>query len=115
MLGPEVSIFPCKVNVYTKISKGPCTQIAYTSALKYSLYRYFEAMFGCIDLRKQVHGPGPIKPWTNPSQDPTRRPRGLSKSVISRVRIRVTPFRVLITLLITYLPSPLGLQARVPL
>ena len=38
------------------------------------------------------------------------RPRGLSKSVISRVRIRVTPSRVLITLLITYLLSPLGLQ-----
>ena len=40
----------------------------------------------------------------------TWRPRGLSKSVISRVIIRVTPFRVLITLLITQLLSPLGLQ-----
>ena len=39
-------------------------------------------------------------------------PRGLSKSVISRVIIKVTPFRVLITLLITYLLSPLGLQVR---
>ena len=38
------------------------------------------------------------------------RPRGLSKSVISRVIIRVTPFRVLITLLLTHLLSPLGLQ-----
>ena len=37
------------------------------------------------------------------------RARGLSKSVISRVIIGVTPFRVLITLLITYLLSPLGL------
>ena len=37
---------------------------------------------------------------------PTWRPRGLSKSVI----IRGTPFRVLITLLITHLLSPLGLQ-----
>ena len=37
-------------------------------------------------------------------------PRGLSKSVISRVILRVTPFRVLITLLITHLLSPLGLQ-----
>ena len=40
----------------------------------------------------------------------TWRPRGLSKSVISRVTIRATPFRVLITLLITHLLSPLGLQ-----
>ena len=30
--------------------------------------------------------------------------------VISRVIVRVTPFRVLITLLITYLLSPLSLQ-----
>ena len=41
---------------------------------------------------------------------PTWRHRGLSKSVISRVIIRVTPFRVLITLLITDLLSPLGPQ-----
>ena len=33
--------------------------------------------------------------------------QGLSKSFISRVIIGVTPFRVLITLLITYLLSPL--------
>ena len=33
--------------------------------------------------------------------------------VISRVIIRVTPFRALITLLITYLLSPLPLQVRV--
>ena len=32
--------------------------------------------------------------------------------VISRVIIRVTPFRALITLLITYLLSPLPLQAE---
>ena len=43
---------------------------------------------------------------------PTWRPRGLSKSVISRVIIGVTPFRVLITLLITHLLSPLGLQVN---
>ena len=36
--------------------------------------------------------------------------RGLSKSFISRVIIGVTPFRVLITLLTTYLLSPLPLQ-----
>ena len=42
----------------------------------------------------------------------TWRPRRLSKSVISRVRIRVTPSRVLITLLITYLLSPLSLQVE---
>ena len=40
----------------------------------------------------------------------TWRPRRLSKSVVSRVIIRVTPFRVLITLLITHLLSPVGLQ-----
>ena len=36
----------------------------------------------------------------------TGKPRGLSKSVISRVIIRVTPLRVFITLLITHLLSP---------
>ena len=40
----------------------------------------------------------------------TWRGRGLSKSFISRVIIGVTPFRVPITLLITYLLSPLPLQ-----
>ena len=35
---------------------------------------------------------------------------GLSKSFISRVIIGVTPFRVLMTLLISYLLSPLPLQ-----
>ena len=40
----------------------------------------------------------------------TERGRGLSKLVISRVIIRVTPFRALITLLITCLLSPLPLQ-----
>ena len=40
--------------------------------------------------------------------------RGLSKLVISGVIIRVTPCRALITLLITYLLSPLPLQV-VPL
>ena len=45
-------------------------------------------------------------------QEHAWRPRGLSKWVISRVIIRVTPFRVLITLLITHILSPLGLQVR---
>ena len=36
-----------------------------------------------------------------------------SKLVLTRVIIRVTPFRALITLLITYLLSPLPLQVRV--
>ena len=40
----------------------------------------------------------------------TWRGRGLSKSFISRVIIGVTPFRVLITLLVTYLLRPLPLQ-----
>ena len=40
------------------------------------------------------------------------RGRGLSKLVISRDTIRVSPFRALITLLITYLVSPLPLQVR---
>ena len=35
--------------------------------------------------------------------------RGLSRSVLSRIIIGVTPRRVLIALLITYLLSPLGL------
>ena len=43
---------------------------------------------------------------------PTWRGRGLSKSFISKVIIGVTPFRVLVTLLITYLLSPLPLQAE---
>ena len=38
-----------------------------------------------------------------------RRPRGLGKSALSRVIIGVTPDRVLTTLLITYLLSPLDL------
>ena len=38
---------------------------------------------------------------------------GLSKLVIGRVIIRVTPFRALTTLLITYLLSPLPLQVVV--
>ena len=42
----------------------------------------------------------------------TWRPKGLSKWAISRVIIRVTPFGVLMTLLITHLLSPLGLQSR---
>ena len=44
--------------------------------------------------------------------DLTWRPRGLSKSAISRVIIRVTQFRLLMTLLITHSLSPLGLQVR---
>ena len=40
----------------------------------------------------------------------TWRPRGLSKSVISRVVFGLTPFRVVIALLMTYLLSSLGLQ-----
>ena len=43
----------------------------------------------------------------------TWRGRGLSKWVISRVRIRVTPFRALIALLITYLLSPVPFQVNV--
>ena len=42
----------------------------------------------------------------------TWRGRGLSKSFISRLIIGVTPFRVLITVLITYLLSPLPLQVN---
>ena len=38
--------------------------------------------------------------------------RGLSKLAISRVIIRVTPFRALIALLITYLLGPLPLQVK---
>ena len=42
--------------------------------------------------------------------DSTWRTRGLSKSFIRRVLIGVAPFRVLMTLRITYLRSPLRLQ-----
>ena len=45
----------------------------------------------------------------------TWRGRGLSKSILSRVIIGVTPFRVLITLLVTYLRSPLPLQVGIKL
>ena len=38
--------------------------------------------------------------------------RGPSKLVISRVKIRVTPFRAVITLLITYSLSPLPFQVE---
>ena len=38
--------------------------------------------------------------------EPSWRGRGLSKSFISRVMMGVAPFRVVITLLITYLLSP---------
>ena len=56
---------------------------------------------GCgVDSFLQFHGP--------PS-NPLGGARGLSKSVISRLTIGVSPFRVLIALLITYLLSPLGL------
>ena len=51
----------------------------------------------------------PQKAVTMPSVEPTWRVRGLSKSVISRVIIGATPFRVLIPPLITYLLSLLGL------
>ena len=53
---------------------------------------------------------GSLMAGCSQSLDGTWRPRGLSKSVISRVIVRVTPFRVLITLLITHLLSPRGLQ-----
>ena len=44
--------------------------------------------------------------------NPTWRPRGLSKPVISRVIIGLAPLRALITLLVTYLLSSLGLQVN---
>ena len=52
----------------------------------------------------------PLKPAKLQPPPTTWRPRGLSKSVISRVILGLTPFRVLIALLITYLLSSLGLQ-----
>ena len=53
---------------------------------------------GCLSSNRIVGAGAPLATWS---------PRGLSKPVISRVIIGVTPFRVLITLLITYLLSPL--------
>ena len=51
----------------------------------------------------RVYGLGPTWRFMG-----TWRSKGLSKSIISRVMIGVTPFRVLITLLKTYLLSPPG-------
>ena len=51
--------------------------------------------------------------WESTSHISWRR-RGLRKSVIIRVTIWVFPFRVLSTLLITYLLSPLGLKVMIP-
>ena len=50
------------------------------------------------------------KPQTLNPISPTWRARGLSKSFIGRAIIGVSPVRVLITLLISYLLSPLPLQ-----
>ena len=50
--------------------------------------------------------------WALWEYDPAWRGRGHSKSLISRVIIVATPIRVLITLLITYLLSPLPLQVE---
>ena len=56
---------------------------------------------GCdCSIERTLHHDGSL------SASDTSRGRGLSKLVISRVIIRVTPFRALITLLITYLLSP---------
>ena len=57
-----------------------------------------------------MRGPGRDSKGWDEGRWGTWRPRGLSKSVISRVIIGLTLFRVLITPLITYLLSPLGLQ-----
>ena len=52
---------------------------------------------GRSPAKQRPKPPGPKKPKP---PIPNGRPRGLSKPVISRVMIRVTPFTVLITLLI---------------
>ena len=57
--------------------------------------------FGSVGVRGSERRVLELRAW---------RASGLSKSFISRVIIGVTPFRVLITLLITYLLSPLPLQ-----
>ena len=61
--------------------------------------------------RRALPTTGPWIPKSFKHPNLTWRPRGLSKSVTSRVIIGVTPFRVLTILLITCLLSPLGLQA----
>ena len=66
-------------------------------------------LFRPHDIRSQVgksvdSEKGPTK------RDVLEGGRGLSKLVISRVIIRITPFRALITLLVTCLLSPLPLQ-----
>ena len=67
-------------------------------------------VFGLTDLDRQDLLWGPSRRSRSSALRFTWRPRGLSKSVMSRIIIRVTPFRVLITLLITHLLSPVGLQ-----
>ena len=62
-------------------------------------------------LLQKAKRPPALGPHLSLASEGGPRLRGLSKWVISRVISRVTPFRVLITLLITHLLSPLGLQA----
>ena len=57
-------------------------------------------------MGQQQPPPNPGMPMHQSHFMVTWRPRGLSKSVISKVIIKVTPFRFLITLLITHLLSP---------
>ena len=54
------------------------------------------------------------KPYLSALSTSYLKGQGLSKLVISTVIIRVTPFRALITLLITYLLSPLPFQVGLP-
>ena len=68
-------------------------------------------MFGlkCYDAVLELL-PADFLPATHLVVPLTWRPRGLSKSVISRDIIGVAPSSVVTSLLITYLLSPLGLQ-----
>ena len=51
----EVSMWPrgLEIGIYLQFPKGPCTQIVYTLALKYSLYRYTGPQVYTV----WVHGP----------------------------------------------------------
>ena len=56
LVGPPEGLLARMLTIVQGLSinpKGPCTQIVYTLALKYSLYRYIEAKVYTI----WVHGP----------------------------------------------------------
>ena len=80
---------------------GSCRGSAGFYQAFYAAAKTYRTKTSWPQLRVQVSGFGA-----------TWRGRGLSKFVISRVIIRANPFRALMTLLITYLVSPLPFQVN---